>query len=224
MRQTILDLRNSRDRLAEDLGAARALIDIRTEEVMEANHRVKNSIQTAMSILNIQADIYAGDDRGREVAATLNEASRRLAHIARAHELLHDTGVDRQSIEMDAYLSGICAALAAAHADRPIELIFEVEPLTLEVQRAVSLTLILVEAVTNAYKHGFPAGRPGTIRVAFGAFDGRSRLSIADDGIGFAAPEHEHSSGMRIMRGFSHNAGADIVIDGTAGTRVTVTL
>jgi two-component sensor histidine kinase len=216
-------LRKSRDSLRDDLSAARKLIAFKTEEAIEANHRLKNGIQTAMSILNIQADLYADSDDHPEIGRMLTEASKRLGFIARAHDMLRGHAEGVQSVEMNRYLSELCTTFAAAHAPRDIELIVTVEPLALDVRRAVSVALIVVEAVTNAYKHAFPDHRHGSTRVDLRAMGGQVRLSVTDDGIGFADADLPDSLGMRIMRGFSRDLGARIAITGAAGTSVIVT-
>lgn len=222
LRSTIDNLRNSRDRLLDEINSARALADLRSEQVVETNHRLKNSIQTAMSILNLQADVYADKDGCGPIASALIDVSKRLSYIARAHEMLYEHGVGKQSIDMDVYLSDICTAFAAAHADRPVRLATTVEPLVLDVRRAVTVALIVVEAVTNAYKHAFPDGRRGSIQVDLRRLDDHVQLTIADDGIGFAAAGHEQAIGMKILRGFSRNLGAEPVIESAAGTRITI--
>lgn len=223
LRRALAEQRESNSRLIDELRTTHELLDQKNAEVMEANHRLKNSIQTAISILKAQADIYADLENHSRIAIALNEASQRLAYIARAHEILYGRGAGKQSVQMDHYLTDICAGLAAAHAQRPVELIVAAEPLELEVRRAVSVALIVVEAVTNAYKHAFANGRHGAIRVELRKKGGdRVFLGVSDNGVGFHPDRHESSVGMRILRNFSRNLGGEAIIDGTAGTRVAV--
>lgn len=223
LRRALAEQRESNSRLIDELRTTHELLDQKSAEVMEANHRLKNSIQAAISILRAQADIYADLENHSRIAIALNDASQRLAYIARAHEILHGRAAGKQSVEMDRYLTDICAGLAAAHAQRPVELIVTAEPLELDVRRAVGVALIAVEAVTNAYKHAFVNGRRGTIRVELRKRDGdRAFIGVSDDGVGFHPDRHEGSVGMRILRSFSRNLGGEAIIDGSAGTRVAV--
>jgi two-component sensor histidine kinase len=49
---------------------------------------------------------------------------------------------------------------------------------------AVPLAFIAVEVLTNAFKHAFPAGRGGTIKVEAHQSGDRGILVISDDGVG----------------------------------------
>ena len=217
------ELKESRNSLINELKIAHELIDQKNTEVAEAHHRVKNCIQTAMAILKMQADIHADGDQHGRLANALNEASQRLTYIARAHEMLYEFGAGKQSIEMSSYLSDICADFASAHAMRPVQLVVSAEPLKLDVRRAVSVALIVVEGVTNAYKHAFPGGQGGAVKVELRKIGGdRVVLGVSDDGIGFQVDGQEGSVGMKILRSFSRNLGGEAVIEGRAGTRIVV--
>ena len=57
----------------------------------------------------------------------------------------------------------------------------------LGVDLAIPCALIINEAVTNAIKHAFPAGRKGTIGIEFIRRDDKFfSLTVRDDGVGCA--------------------------------------
>ena len=60
---------------------------------------------------------------------------------------------------------------------------------------ASPLMLIVNELVTNAYRHAFPGGRFGTIRVSCGRDDERGWCAIADDGVGMELPPRARPNG-----------------------------
>jgi two-component sensor histidine kinase len=84
--------------------ALKAALERQELLVKEINHRVKNSLQIVVSMLNL----HAGD--GSEVARRLNEASTRVMAIARAHDRLYRSPYI-QKIELAGYLSEICGDL-----------------------------------------------------------------------------------------------------------------
>jgi two-component sensor histidine kinase len=70
--------------------------------------------------------------------------------------------------------------------------------------QAVPCALILNELLSNAFKHAFPGGRKGVIRISFRESEpGRLELAIQDDGIG-SPPGHGESKpkslGLSIVR------------------------
>ena len=75
---------------------------------------------------------------------------------------------------------------------------------------------------TNAMKYAFPDGRQGTIRVDCRADGEAATLTIADDGMGFAATSREGALGLRLVRTLAKAIGGEADIDGTNGTRIEV--
>ncbi|HEY4274248.1 MAG TPA: ATP-binding protein, partial [Rhizomicrobium sp.] len=62
--------------------------------------------------------------------------------------------------------------------------------------------------LTNIFKHAFPRQTQGVIRVALRPDgEGKLKLSIADDGIGFAMDETGKSVGSRLIRTFGAQLG-----------------
>src|SRR6185312_17571425 len=65
-----------------------------------------------------------------------------------------------------------------------------------------------VEALTNIFKHAYPLQRRGVITVRLAPDGpGKRKLSIADDGIGFAMDETGKSVGSRLIRTFGAQLG-----------------
>ena len=89
--------------------------------------------------------------------------------------------------------------------------------ISLDLNRAVPLGLIVNELVTNALKHAFPGGREGEILIRLTRpEEGKIELAVKDDGIGFPDPDRrnaEDSLGLQIV--------SDLVrqIDGTIDIR-----
>jgi two-component sensor histidine kinase len=147
----------------------------------EVNHRAKNSIQIAISLLNLQR--HASDDP--EVRLSLASAVERLSHIARVHSMLYGHTPDQQLIDFGEYLKVFCGELREALAG-DIEVVCQGSgELTLDSRRAVNLALITSEGVTNALKHAFPEGRAGTVSVSCSRYGAQHAiLTVHDDGIG----------------------------------------
>lgn len=199
------------------LAAETRLLDSGTM-LHEVNHRAKNSIQIAMSLLGLQMHATKNEETRLELAS----AVRRLGNIAAAHLMLNSQSPDEQRTSFRAYLTLICTETHQSLGGERIELIVDTDELALDTSRAINLALIASEALTNAMKYAYPDGREGTIRVNCHAHGDAATLTVADDGIGFAATSREGALGLRLVRTLARAIGGEAEIDGTNGTRVEV--
>ncbi|MEA2941681.1 MAG: hypothetical protein QOD09_2210 [Bradyrhizobium sp.] len=201
--------------------SADADTDIRLKE---ANHRIKNSLQLACSLLRLQAMKYPDT----YLEAELFQASSRIASIAKVHDRLCRT--DDSRVDVAAYLRDLCADLTSSLSLTPGWSVRVMATHTLvPADFATSLGLIVTELVTNALKHAYRGGASGKIQVAFIPLaDGTLQLTIADKGIGlpkgFEMAEHG-GLGMLFLKNLCQSLKADLEIDRTPpGTRFTLCL
>jgi two-component sensor histidine kinase len=184
----------------------------------EVNHRAKNSIQMAISLLNLQR--HASTEP--QVRLALASAIERLGHIARVHSMLYTRAPDQQDVEFDEYLETFCAELREALADDVEVVCLGSDKLNLDSPRAINLALIASEGVTNALKHAFPEGRGGTISVECRVKNGQGVLTVQDNGIGMADETGEHTMGLKLLRTLTKGLGGKLRIDSAKGTRLQV--
>lgn len=76
----------------------------------EINHRVKNSLQIASSILQLQVP----DTQATEAADALKNAAARVLAIAAVHERLY-TGDDITVVRLDTFLADLCQDIGRAY-------------------------------------------------------------------------------------------------------------
>jgi two-component sensor histidine kinase len=221
----VADLRAALDRAIETEVALRRTIERQARQlreksdlVDEVNHRAKNNLQMAIGLLSMQA-LASEDER---VAAALGAAAQRLGYLARVHELLYQRGGDAQEIELSAFLRDIGSALEEALQRHDVEVVYDVPPLTLEGHRAISVGLIVGEAMLNAYKYAFPDGVQGRIEIACASNGELVRLAVSDNGRGFPAEERRGSLGMRLLRALGRSLGGETLIASGEGTSVSV--
>jgi two-component sensor histidine kinase len=199
------------------LAAESRLLDSGTM-LHEVNHRAKNSIQIAMSLLGLQMHAT----KNEEVRLELASAVRRLGNIAAAHLMLNNQSPDEQRTSFRAYLTLICSETHQSFGTDRIALKVDIDELALDTSLAINLALIASEALTNAMKYAFPDGREGTIRVDCHHDAAEAALTITDDGVGFAATVREGALGLRLIRTLASAIGGEAKIDGTNGTRIAV--
>jgi PAS domain S-box-containing protein len=194
---------------------ARALRE-RSEVLMsDMRHRIKNNVQMLASLVNLQKS-ESGQDRD---SGALAELSRRIASMALVYEHLY-TKDGRESIDSREYLSSLLRSMESGFFPKGVGLFTVLEDMVLSGRFAISLGLIVGEFVTNACKHAFPSGRPGTISVSF-ARKGASRLElrVVDDGAGMdrsaacGSGATNEGLGLGIARSLVSQEGGKLVVE-----------
>lgn len=95
----------------------------------------------------------------------------------------------------------------------------EAEPLEIVTDQAVSLALLVTEAVTNALKHAFPDGRRGIIHISVQRDGEDVVLIVRDNGVGTLVTEvemdeqEEPGIGMTLIRGFAQHLNGEFTIE-----------
>jgi two-component sensor histidine kinase len=192
----------------------------------EIHHRVKNNLQIVASLLNLQASRIRAPEARAEFAA----ARDRVRALATLHRHLYSQG-ELTSITMGSFLTELCGQLLDAMGERRdgrIKLSIDAIDLEMSGDQAVPLSLVVTEAVSNAIKYAFPAGRSGNVGVFLTSDGVRAKLVIEDDGVGIPAGRVETETGTRdglglqLIRGFSKQLKADLVVEQEHGTRYTL--
>jgi two-component sensor histidine kinase len=214
-----------RAREAEDL-RHREELEAREALVHEVNHRVKNNLASVISILDLGiGEATAHPERALDI---LSAASTRVGSIALLHQLLYQSR-SLESVELAPWFDRILAQLGAAYAvAHRIAIRTDVDPrIVLDLKSAVPLGLIVTELVTNALKHGFPAGRHGQVVVeARETPETGLTCRVIDDGIGDAAGVADHGEGFgtTLVEGLARQLGARALASTTAGGGLTWTI
>lgn len=189
----------------------------------EINHRVKNSLQLASSLLQVQASSATSE----EVRTSLSEAGGRLVTVARVHERLY-RGPNVQIVELRDYLADLCDDIRGSTAAVGSEISTSIEDVSLGADRAVLLGLVVNELVTNAIKHAVPKGERCEVRVECRRTDRGLVLAVADTGRGLPRgidPKTSDSFGMRLVNAFVRQLGGTLEVASSArGARLSVVL
>lgn len=186
--------------------------------VHEVRHRVKNMIQMASALLELQHR----DLKAVEARAALREAQNRLLVLASVYETLLQPGADVREVNVCSLVERLIEALAnSSISGHSVTVESDCRDLHLSVDQAVPLGLIVNEAVTNALKHAFKA-RAGKVVVKLVRDAVNCSLSVSDDGRGLDGPPREGSLGLRLMKNLSRQLRGDLTVTSEVGTTVTV--
>ncbi|MGD1093322.1 MAG: histidine kinase dimerization/phosphoacceptor domain -containing protein [Bryobacteraceae bacterium] len=205
----ISTLKEERDRLAHSLAEKEILLK-------EVHHRVKNNLQIVASLLRLQAK-GAG-----ELAQALTESQHRVESMALIHEQLYDTNHLRD-VDLVKQISALSDNLFASYGiDRArIALHLSVEAISLGVDRAAPLGLILNELISNALKHAFPEGRAGSIWIEARCEEGLLTVEVRDDGVGLPDSvecKRPKSLGLEIVGTLANQLKGSLDVDRGRGT------
>jgi two-component sensor histidine kinase len=194
--------------------------------IEEINHRTKNNFQTVISLLELQARRAADP----VVASAMEAAVTRIGGLARSHRNLYAAGHAGELVALDSYLAELCDNLAEGPGVGGLVTMEAVlEPASLTRDRAVAVGIILNELLTNAFKHAFPPGQSGIVRVTLARADEGMILTVADDGVGLKASDRPYPAsglGRGLMDAFARQAGGTVTIENgeLGGVLATLTL
>jgi PAS domain S-box-containing protein len=181
----------------------------------EVYHRVKNNLQVVSSLLSLQSRRVAD----AEVRQLLDGSANRVKSMALVHEQLYRAG-NLSSIGLPEYLKELTDNLGIANhpLSTHVPLRLEVDPLTLGVESAIPLGLVINELVSNAYRHAYAADAPsGEIVVRLKASqDGQVSLEVRDDGCGLPRdfqPDKVASLGLRLVETLAQQLRATVTWD-----------
>jgi len=211
--QDVTDRRRREDNL-RDLAATRELL------VREADHRIKNSLQLAISLLSVQ--LRGIEDRA--AADALRGAITRISAIAASHLALQSSA-DLKDVDLTIVLKDLCAHFAQLNPG--IAMLYRpTAPLMLDADRAIPLGLTVSEVITNALRHAFPNGGAGSVAVETTIEPAHLVVRIRDDGVGMQPQTSDAGLGSRIIRSLAVQLAATIEVDSAqrAGTVVTLRL
>ncbi len=182
-------LTDTNERLRVELGerlraqeALRSSLQEKNALLKEVHHRVKNNMQIVSSLLNLQLD-YLPDEKARPF---ILDTQSRITAMALVHEKLYQS-TDLAGIDFADYLRDLTENIVSTFSPtvRNINFALEAEDVCLGIDTAVPCGLIVNELVSNAYKHAFPGGAPGTITVTLKRTGlDRLMLRVADTGRG----------------------------------------
>lgn len=198
----------------------REAVDLKTTLIREIHHRVKNNLQIVMSLLSIQAnqvkDLVARD--------ALLQAQTRINALALVHRILNELE-DQSTLDIRQLLVELCHQIAGGMGKENVRVEVDVPSRVVAGSVAVALALFTVEALTNIFKHAFPGDGEGVIRVAMEpAEDGQLRMSITDNGLGFAMDATGKSVGSRLIKTFGLQLGGTSTVRSEPGKGTVVEL
>jgi two-component sensor histidine kinase len=186
----------------------------------EIHHRVKNNLQTIISLLNSQS-AYLKDDLA---ISTIKNSQNRIHAMSLIHQKLY-LGDNLSTINMPDYCNELVQYLKDSFSEtKYITFKIQVDQIELDISQAIPLGLIMNEVVTNAIKYAFPDKTNCIINISLIEItDNCYILIIADNGIGISNVsdlQNSNSFGMTLIQGLSDTLEGDLSIENENGITV----
>jgi two-component sensor histidine kinase/GAF domain-containing protein len=187
--------------------------------LQEVHHRIKNNLEIVSSLLTLQQN----KSTSAEAVEQLSQSRDRIKAVARLHELLYRSDAF-STIELGQLARELAEGVGAAFRSpaKAIEIEVESDPLEISLDLAGSLSLILNELLSNAFKHAYIAHPRGLIRISIKVDreSGTGTIRVSDDGVGVdeaAKIDGSGSSlGMDLVHRLTQQEGATLTLVPTA--------
>jgi two-component sensor histidine kinase len=190
-------------------GNLREALDHQRVLLKEVNHRVNNSLQIVAGMLHLHASSAQSDDLRHE----LNEASGRIAAIARAHQRLYSSN-QIDVLDLGAYLRDVCHDLEESMPGCKID-VSTSDAIQIATDRAIPAALLVNELITNAAKYAYPAGHCRAWVSLSRGLEDTIAVSVRDEGVGLS-PDFDLKSkrrlGMRLVNAFATQLHGDLQV------------
>lgn len=181
----------------------------------ELNHRVKNNMQTIVSLIRLQNDEIE-DKKLQDILITIQNRINAMGHL---HELLYNQN-DITDINAYEYFDLLIEEIKDSY-ESDIEINFDIQA-RLKIEQAIYCGLIINELVTNSFKYAFPT-KEGNITISLKKIGQEVQLIIKDDGVGFDEKNKKQSLGLTLVNTLCENQlGANIKIQSNDGVTITI--
>ncbi|HMA05106.1 MAG TPA: histidine kinase dimerization/phosphoacceptor domain -containing protein [Methanomicrobiales archaeon] len=148
----------------------------------EIHHRVKNNMQVVSALLILQSK----KTKDPRILEMFRESEHRIKTMALIHEKLYQSR-SFGTIDLAEYLTRLLQYLFRSYEERSkgVSLQMDVRDISLDLDTALPVSLIMNELVSNSLKYAFPGEKGGKICIRVAREEGKGFvMEIRDDGIG----------------------------------------
>lgn len=193
----------------------------RADLLRELDHRVRNNLSVMLGLV--------GMERNRQGGGAVEEALETLESRMRSFLLVHEAlrRENYRGVPVREFVGRLAQRLRNGFGmEERVRLEVETPDVAVGERQGFALALILNELLTNAFRHGFPAGRDGVVHVGLALDDGHATLEVRDTGVGSdaASSDGQPGSGRSIVEAITRTELGgeieEILIDD--GTRVRI--
>ena len=181
----------------------------------EQKHRVRNSLHLVYGLLT--SEVAAKHDQQSIIA--FRSIALRVMGLAGVFDHLLGTGMEGV-IGFGDYVDALCQDLPELYKDEDVRLTCSADPISLDLEVATALGIVITELVSNAYMQAFP-DKSGDIHVTLRATPEGALLSVSDNGIGFVEVETKRR-GVGLVRRLVNQVGGTLTLSSDQGSTWSV--
>ncbi|MDD2896528.1 MAG: 7TM diverse intracellular signaling domain-containing protein [Aliarcobacter sp.] len=218
-KKLIIQQKNETKRLSKEVALRtndlKTALDEKELLLKELNHRVKNNMQTIVSLIRLQSDEIK-DERLKDILLTIQNRINAMSHL---HELLYKQE-NIAYVDVYEYLENLIEEVKDSY-DTYIDIHLNIKT-KLKMEQSIYCGLIINELVTNSFKYAFP-NKEGNIFISLEKEDEMIKLIVKDDGIGYDEKNANISLGLTLVNTLAVNQlKGNMNIDSKEGVTTTI--
>ena len=189
----------------------------------EVHHRVKNNLQVISGLLQLQKN----EVKDENLVRVLSEGQSRLGSIALIHKNIYQNA-DLESVSLQSFITELFEEVKNLFNMKTVTVhgSFNMSELSLNLQNAVPLGLIMNELLTNSFKHAVIPNKQLEIQVEMVAHSKYEfELRYQDNGPGLkeiVPKENFESLGMRLIHGLTGQINGEVLFESKEGLSVNI--
>jgi len=193
--------------------------------LQEVHHRVKNNLLTLYSLVNLQRISLK---EGHSAEQALEDTKQRISAMGTVHRMLFESK-NFSEIDFSEYIRLLINEIKVTYGttDCQIEVAVDVDPIVLNMDKAISCGLIINELLVNSFRHAFLGKTKGHIDIFMKKNPNNIELKIKDDGIGMdfdPLSGQGKTLGLRLVDMLSQQLDAKITYKGGQGSLFTIVI
>jgi len=189
----------------------------------EIHHRVKNNLAVISGLLELQKE----STEHEEAYQKMQDSQARIQSMSLIHEQLYQMEF-YASLEFDKYVKSLANTIASSNRedDTEIDLIYDTEPVELNIDQAITCGLFLNELLTNAFKHAFIGRDAGIVSISIHKQDEQQVIiEVKDNGIGLPEDfkmDQKNSLGFSLIKTLTQQLSGDLEVSEDEGSCFTL--
>ncbi len=191
--------------------------------VKEIHHRVKNNLQFISSLLSLQSRHLID----KNAISALKESRNRVNSMSLLHHNLYQKN-QLTNVNMKVYLEQLVASNLQSYIleSSKLQIKLGIAAILLDVDKAISIGLIINELINNSFKHAFPNQDNGTLAIGFEQLNQNYIIEVKDNGKGMIhQTDHiakSSSFGLKLIQLLVKKLNAKWQLSGQNGTHILI--
>ncbi|OHD19870.1 MAG: hypothetical protein A2Y38_26705 [Spirochaetes bacterium GWB1_59_5] len=187
----------------------------------EVHHRIKNNMNTMMSLLSLQA----GNAKDRFAKEALEDAENRMHSMGILYDKLYQS-VGFNLLSVEKYLTTLVDEVVQNFPNsQMVRVEKSFQDFILDANHLQLLGIIINELLTNCMKYAFTGRTSGLITVVTTTIDKHAAITVQDNGNGMpgsVSVDESNGFGLQLVMALTRQLGATIRIERGNGTKVVL--